>query len=107
VTADTPYTKNPGESINFAHAPITNIGTTECKLMNFDKTLDITSYATTNPILSNAPITPGTYSYYIRCRNATYTDVTADSNQIIVTVNPVSAIGVTLTASPAGPLVAL
>jgi hypothetical protein len=92
VTATTPYTKNPGDSIAFTYTPTTSTGTAECQLLNFDKTIALTSYAATNPIASTVSTTPGTYSYYIRCRNTTYTSVIADSNLIIVTVNSVSAI---------------
>jgi hypothetical protein len=101
VTADTPYAKNPGEAIDFTYTPTTNTGTTECQLLNFDKTIVLTAYAATNPISSTVPENPGTYSYYIRCRNVTYPTVIADSNQIVVTIHSVSAISVTLTASPA------
>jgi hypothetical protein len=91
VTANTPYISAPGWTLNFIYSLTTSTGTKQCKLLNSNKTQELTSYNTANPIPWTAPMTLGSYSYFIRCFNADYPYIIADSNQINVTVNSLPA----------------
>ena len=83
------YTKNPGTNISFTYTPTTNIGTTQCRLLDYLKNekLPLTNYQASSPIIYNAPSNAGNYGYYIQCKNVTYQTVTAFSDIITVHVN--------------------
>jgi len=95
VSATTPYTKNPSASNSFAYTPTTNIGSTECRLLDYLSS-PLTVYQASSPITYSVPGSAGVYSYYVQCRNTSYTTVIASSPQIIVNVNyaPTASAGV-------------
>lgn len=99
VFANTPYNKNPGESISFVYTSNTNpqillgmdpsiINGTECRLLDFNKNILVpeSAYQLYGPIIYNAPNTaPGSYGYYVECRNRILT--TAKNYSGLITVN--------------------
>lgn len=97
VSATTSYNTTVGASVSFAYTtPTTNISSVQCQLLD-NASNALTSYSTANPIVYTAPSSPGSFGYYIRCRNATYTGTTSTSS--LITVNIPSPTG-SISASP-------
>ena len=90
----TTYNTIPSTNISFTYTSTTNVGTTECRLLDFASS-PLTSYQASSPIIYTPPSTAGTYGYYIQCRNTTNQTVTITSG--LITVNVIT---VTVTASP-------
>lgn len=85
VTATTTYNTTPGANVSFAYTPSTTSGSTECALLN-NTQVGLTPYQPSSPIVYAAPITSGSYGYYVRCRHAVATSVIATSSLITVNV---------------------
>lgn len=99
LTARNFYSTTPSKPVSLIYTARTNdIGTAECRLLSYDQS-NINTYST-NHITVTAPITPGIYAYYINCRNTLNPDANVLSNPILITVNPVSNITVSLSATP-------
>jgi hypothetical protein len=83
VTASTPISGvSVGASIPFVFTPTTSSGGTECQVLDNASTA-LTAYGTTTYNAStNAP---GSYGYYIKCRNVSEPAIMATSNAITVT----------------------
>jgi len=90
VTASpTSYFTIPNTNVSFSYTPTTNIGTTECRLLD-NASSALTAYQANSPIVHTPPSAAGVYGYYIQCRNTTHTTVTTTSSLITVTVVTVS-----------------
>lgn len=85
VSATTTYNTTPGANVSFAYTASTNAGSTQCALLNNTQTA-LTSYQSSSPIVYAAPVTSGSYGYYVRCRHAVATSVIATSSLITVNV---------------------
>jgi hypothetical protein len=89
TVSPTTYNTIPNTNISFAYTPSTNIGTTECRLLD-NASSALTGYQASSPIVHTPPSSAGAYGYYIQCRNTTHTTVTTTSALITVTVVTVS-----------------
>jgi hypothetical protein len=88
------YNTVPSTNVPFAYTASTNTGSYECRLLDNTSTA-VTSYAATNPIQYAPPSTPGSYGYYVQCRNTVTT--TATTTSALITANVITT---SVTASP-------
>ena len=91
----TSYFTIPSTNVSFAYTSSTNLGSTECRLLDYASS-PVTSYQASSPIIYPSNGSAGEYGYYVQCRNTTHTTVTATSALITVTV-------VTVTVSASTP----
>ena len=83
VTAPTTYNTTPLTSVPFSYTSSTNSGSTECQLLDSNSSA-LTNYSSANPISYASPGAIGSFGYYIRCRNTSYTSAQATTGRIIV-----------------------
>lgn len=79
------------QSISFAYNATTSTGTTQCRLLDYNKA-PLTAYATNNPISYTSPSASGQYTYYVECRNTTHPTANTVSNAISVNVFSCNAV---------------
>jgi hypothetical protein len=95
VTATpTTYSTTPSTNVSFTYTPTTNIGATECRLLD-NASGALTGYQASSPIVYASPSSAGAYGYYVQCRNTSYTAFTAKSALITVTAVTVSVTATT------------
>jgi len=88
VTASpTSYESTPSASVNFTFTSTTNTGVRECSLLDYTKSTLVAYSSSVANINYAISATPGSYGYYVRCRNTVYTSVVTDSALITVNVN--------------------
>jgi subtilisin family serine protease len=86
------YNVLPGANISFAYTPTTNFGTTQCRLVNYDTSLELKTWQNSSPIAYTAEnAVSGPYAYYIQCRNTDIQSIRAYSDKI--TINTACASG--------------
>lgn len=78
-----------GSTVSLTYTTSTSTGnSTQCRVLNYDKTLEIKSYSTANPILITAPNSVGAFGYYIQCMDSVVQSSTGISDPIIVATKP-------------------
>ncbi len=103
VSATSSYSVSPGASVSFAYTPTTQYGSTECALLNNVDTA-LTTYQAASPIVYTIPNSIGSFGYYVKCRHASNTNLTAKSALITVTTScPVGQSWNSTTSTCVGP----
>ena len=85
TASSTSYNTIPNTNVSFAYTTSTNIGSSECRLLD-NAQVAVTVYQASSPIVKTPPSTAGAYGYYVQCRNTSHPTVTAISSLITVTV---------------------
>jgi len=85
TASSTSYNTIPNTNVSIAYTTSTNIGASECRLLD-NAQVAVTVYQASSPIVKTPPSTAGAYGYYVQCRNTSHPTVTAISSLITVTV---------------------